>query len=287
MLHTLHGKEKSQLNVILDSSNDNHVTFGLVNNLFNRDENLVLLCYHISPNTYRTKLKGDLTRISFHDGYSDPLTWNSKTNVISDVINKLKDDSTATVIIIDDLRLFERSYTKDDNWLQLFLLLRELSSVHPVFAFLNPNLIEDNKLCSLLHISSFNMRITSTDKHQLYKCESLLQKKSGKVVTEISLLSFKGDDLVISKQQNEKLVNVQEDEQTEVDPASNLTFNLRLTDSEKEARANIVLPYLLNNASKSSYLNNTSSGRSGGRVIYTPDDVDDFDDEDPDDDLDI
>jgi len=88
-----------------------------------------------------------------------------------------------------------------------------------------------------------------------------------------------------------KQENVLESTQQEndVDPTSNLTFNLRLTEGEKEARANTALPYILNESSKLAYLDNSpvvvSSGH--GDVIYMPDDADDFDEEDPDDDLDF
>ena len=78
----------------------------------------------------------------------------------------------------------------------------------------------------------------------------------------------------------------------QVDPASNLTFNLRLTDTEREARSSTVLPYIINDENKAVFLNAQKTPISvgenkGGEVIYTPDDFDDFDDEDPDDDLDI
>ena len=72
-----------------------------------------------------------------------------------------------------------------------------------------------------------------------------------------------------------------------MDPASNLTFNLRLTNSEKVARSNTVLPYLFTDSSKLTHLSRKSNHGCGGDVIYRPDDADDFDEEDPDDDLDI
>ena len=73
------------------------------------------------------------------------------------------------------------------------------------------------------------------------------------------------------------------------DPTSNLTFNLRLTDAERQAKSNTVLPYILNDDNKSAMLvgDGGRTAKGGGEIIYTPDDFDDFDDEDPDDDLDI
>lgn len=66
---------------------------------------------------------------------------------------------------------------------------------------------------------------------------------------------------------------------------------MRLTDAERQAKSNTVLPYLLKEDNKSAMLvgdgGRAAKGGSGGEIIYTPDDFDDFDDEDPDDDLDI
>ena len=79
-------------------------------------------------------------------------------------------------------------------------------------------------------------------------------------------------------------------EATEPDPAANLTFDLRLSLKEKEERSKVVLPYTaargdgMGVASRSS--GHASSG-GGGQIYYQPDDVDDFDESDPDDDLDI
>eukprot|EP00049_Salpingoeca_infusionum_P003816 m.71168 g.71168 ORF g.71168 m.71168 type:complete len:311 (+) comp12285_c0_seq1:151-1083(+) len=95
------------------------------------------------------------------------------------------------------------------------------------------------------------------------------------------------------------------------DPTANLTFNLKLSEQEKKARANISLPYEHTGQSApstgqpaaaksgttavpvSASGNTPASGGSSGQkarsgvIYYEPDEVDDFDDEDPDDDLDL
>ncbi|EGD72432.1 hypothetical protein PTSG_00451 [Salpingoeca rosetta] len=65
------------------------------------------------------------------------------------------------------------------------------------------------------------------------------------------------------------------------DPLTNLTFSLKLTEEEKAMRARTALPYAKTREEKQRALAGT------GAIYYEPDDVDDFDDEDPDDDLDI
>lgn len=64
-----------------------------------------------------------------------------------------------------------------------------------------------------------------------------------------------------------------------MDPTSNLSFNLKLSQEEQAARANLTLPYTFHEKSK--------DNDDKGKIFYQPDDVDDFDEEDPDDDLDI
>lgn len=71
---------------------------------------------------------------------------------------------------------------------------------------------------------------------------------------------------------------------SQVDPTQNLTFNLKLTDNERQARSNLKLPYMYHEEKKSDVAVN-SVGE--GKVFYQPDEADDFDEDDPDDDLNI
>ncbi|KAI9291123.1 hypothetical protein K502DRAFT_153338 [Neoconidiobolus thromboides FSU 785] len=56
-----------------------------------------------------------------------------------------------------------------------------------------------------------------------------------------------------------------------------LSFNLSLTDKQKEAKEQVKLPYLATSQSELKL----------GTIHYHPDDNDDFDEDDPDDDLEI
>jgi hypothetical protein len=59
-------------------------------------------------------------------------------------------------------------------------------------------------------------------------------------------------------------------------PENMSTFKISLSEKDKESRNNLVLPYLPK-----------ENDNSGGKIHYAFDDIDDWDDEDPDDDLDI
>ncbi|KAF9395971.1 hypothetical protein BGX21_009709 [Mortierella sp. AD011] len=112
-------------------------------------------------------------------------------------------------------------------------------------------------------------------------CEVEHKRKSGKVTRETNayhLGSPTGDlivvnvwDVVGDMPDVEKLDL--EESQT-ADPAANLSFNLNLTDEQRRAKNETVLPYM-------------KTQESTGAIYYEPDAADDFDDDDPDDDLTI
>ncbi|KAJ9076045.1 Elongator complex protein [Entomophthora muscae] len=101
---------------------------------------------------------------------------------------------------------------------------------------------------------------------------------SGKVSRERAVLKIDIDsnlacNITYSPYTNpndEPLPEATESEKKEVElPTDISTFNLNLTDKQREARDDLVLPYL------------------SGTIMYHPDDGDDFDEDDPDDDLEI
>ncbi|KAK2461877.1 hypothetical protein APHAL10511_006340 [Amanita phalloides] len=63
------------------------------------------------------------------------------------------------------------------------------------------------------------------------------------------------------------------------DPTQNISFNLKLTASQQESKAQVPLPYTLDG--KASQLPKAAA------ILYDPDSADDIDDDDPDEDLDI
>ncbi|KAM6163951.1 elongator complex protein 5 [Rhynchocyon petersi] len=73
---------------------------------------------------------------------------------------------------------------------------------------------------------------------------------------------------------------------TQVDPTAHLTFNLHLSKKEKEAKDKLILPFQFSSEKQQALLHPGQS-QATGQIFYEPDAYDDFDQEDPDDDLDI
>ncbi|KAI9491362.1 Elongator complex protein 5 [Zychaea mexicana] len=114
------------------------------------------------------------------------------------------------------------------------------------------------------------------------------RKKSGKVQYETNgfYLGSKNNLIVVEASQllGDETAEVSMDvedlkpqQQQQVDPMANLPFNLSLTDNQRRAKDNVELPFMKVQEQQ----------QPSGHIYYEPDAGDDFDDEDPDDDLDI
>ncbi|KAG9289828.1 hypothetical protein G9A89_015408 [Geosiphon pyriformis] len=122
------------------------------------------------------------------------------------------------------------------------------------------------------------------------------KKRSGKVLYETNtyLLDDMGSNLVISQTNGIKEDLDFNEEKTSDPTTANLLFNLSLTEKQKKAKDQVILPYTKvqdqyeTEGSLVGYGDHSSSsggGGGGGSIFYEPDDADDFDEEDPDEDL--
>jgi len=309
------GKERPSLSIFSNQTTEQKIISLLVTDILspthdNEDgEDIVVLCYRNPPTVYQSTYKTGSRKVIFKDCFSDPFGWlgelespaKNRLNVEEELSGALKH----AIVVVDDLLLFGRAHDCIDDfgrWNGLFVdLLCRISRDNYLLVFVNPKLLDDAHVRILMHIASYYANITTANTTHSFKCHSVLRKSSGKVVVARSILNADKEGKLTSSDDTACNSLAPKDSSTassEVDPASNLTFNLRLTDSEREARANTALPYLLTESKKSAYLHESAGVRinkrgggsslvEGGEIVYVPDEVDDFDDEDPDDDLDI
>ena len=120
------------------------------------------------------------------------------------------------------------------------------------------------------------------------------RKKSGKVQYESNgfimleendalLHVVAANQLTLEKEQEPEPVEAM-DVDKKSDPTANLSFNLSLTDEQRKTKENLVLPFM---KAQQLEVSVEEEKKNGGLIYYDPDAADDFDDEDPDDDLDI
>ncbi|KAM9966161.1 hypothetical protein ACTFIR_006353 [Dictyostelium discoideum] len=154
-----------------------------------------------------------------------------------------------------------------------------------IFAILHTDLheYEQSVQKQLQYISSVSIQVTPLSAKLKYS-ESLphpyestitliTKKRSGRVVRNVEYYYINHATGKVEFDSAESLQTKQEEQ--EPDPTQNLSFNLKLTEDEKQARDSVVLPY-----------RHQGNNNEQTLLIEDPDD-EDFDDEDPDDDLDI
>ncbi|EAL69238.1 hypothetical protein DDB_G0276569 [Dictyostelium discoideum AX4] len=154
-----------------------------------------------------------------------------------------------------------------------------------IFAILHTDLheYEQSVQKQLQYISSVSIQVTPLSAKLKYS-ESLphpyestitliTKKRSGRVVRNVEYYYINNATGKVEFDSAESLQTKQEEQ--EPDPTQNLSFNLKLTEDEKQARDSVVLPY-----------RHQGNNNEQTLLIEDPDD-EDFDDEDPDDDLDI
>ncbi|OWF37191.1 elongator complex protein 5-like [Mizuhopecten yessoensis] len=160
------------------------------------------------------------------------------------------------------------------------------ASVEQVVALVHHDLHDNSSLTLVEHTVSTVIRTwpTQSPGHE-FCCNTLHKKISGKIVRIKEHFNI-SDQFEIENITELKTVidSTPQQPTSQVDPAANLTFNLSLTDQEKKARSQVKLPYTYDQKRIEATLNK-SVGE--GKIFYQPDEADDFDEEDPDDDLDV
>lgn len=122
-----------------------------------------------------------------------------------------------------------------------------------------------------LHLGHIANAIASYDTHD---CINVLIKKSGKVYKSKETLCYDFKNNVLKSSPTLKEIKTSEGP-VQQSPASLSTFKIEVDQTNKLEKVKLKLPYM------------SKINEGQGKVIYQPDAVDDWDDEDPDDDLDI
>lgn len=250
-------------------------------------------------------------KIHFHDFASDPLGWNDGKNKIgkkfwiSEIIKNLGDKNT--VIVIDSLSYFLEYFGIQHFCFNLEKIRDIFSSTNCqfcVFSLLHRDLCDVTTVKCLEYVSNQIINLVSEDeisgigekspKIELKNqnlCKIIHKKKGGKIVETIESFFISKNVIVTSKpwQPVNRIKDVEIGDSSDSSPDEEemvrSTFSLKLSKQEKEARSKLVMPY-----TKPAHLKVKMDGDappSGGMIYYEPDEADDFDDEDPDDDLDF
>ncbi|XP_037532101.1 elongator complex protein 5 [Nematolebias whitei] len=291
----LQGIETGGFLVIQDSCSysGRHLLKSFINAALNRTEVVHVLAFDVSEEELKDGLKtSDAQRLHIHNAYSDPLGWTEQQAFtvhqfnfkdLTDLVKQTPHTKPVT-LIIDSLSWILRHVTPPAVCKTLHQL-RKGGAVRAVIVLLHADMHQKGTVGSVCHLATSLIAVAPGGKRDEAMAKITKRSKSGKVLQDEEMFSVNEDFTVTVHSKRsipEQSLNDGEDEQ--VDPTADLTFNLRLSDSELEAKKKLTLPFVFSKEKKTALL---CPGPGSGRIVYEPDANDDYDQEDPDDDLDV
>ncbi|KAK2163201.1 hypothetical protein LSH36_84g10035 [Paralvinella palmiformis] len=247
------------------------------------------------PGTITSLAQHVIDRLTVHNISKDPLGWDGNTTIsmesdFLEYLTRIIDLNKKCAVVIDSISnlILHRGASYTCRVLHKCSTLQRQKDVEtsPVIALIHQDVHDETAMNMICHTAS-----TVIDLHppqsQDYSgsCHILHKKSSGKIIkiTEQYKINRSYDDIINVEEIKQQFGLIDKPQETVADPAANLTFNLSLSEKEKLARSKVVLPYI--QKPERSDVGVSSAG--SGKIFYQPDEADDFDEEDPDDDLDI
>uniref|UniRef100_L7M7L7 Elongator complex protein 5 n=1 Tax=Rhipicephalus pulchellus TaxID=72859 RepID=L7M7L7_RHIPC len=247
------------------------ITDSFTNTWANRGHNVHILSYDREESVIRKCFPpSTIDRIAIHDAFCTPEKCSPSTWM--ECFDKVTEPFT---IVIDSLSTALVYHPFDDIYMGLLCLLRKIKSLQMIVALLHTDVHEEHEVDKLCHLATTTLTPYMRDGASTLGCKTVHRKPGGRVAREDEEFFLKPDlsmtDIKkVAQKQDAKPVTQQPD------PTANLTFNLRLSEEEKAAKDNLVLPYV----------KTASSSKGKGEITYVMEREDDFDEEDdPDDDL--
>ncbi|XP_028654275.1 elongator complex protein 5 [Erpetoichthys calabaricus] len=270
-----------------------------------RNETVHVFEFEISQEEmYSGLTDGTSSSLVFHNGYTDPLNWISNEKPfdfsiqsIKSQIDQSKDkesEAKNVILVLDSLSWLLHHIPITDVCQLLQEPKRKESTVKRIIALMHSELHDQGIVGSVSHMANTVVTLSPIPEFTTVNWEvdpyaigeTVQRKKSGKVNREEECYTVQKDfSLIIHHDlHNRKQAIPKPDNTAQVDPAANLTFNLRLSEEERHAKERLSLPFTFSEKKKHSIL---QPRPGGGKIVYEPDAQDDFDEEDPDDDLDV
>lgn len=228
----------------------------------------------------RAKSRLGNEHLVLHDFVSNNLGWNKLPEMcyFEDIVKHV---GVNDIIFIDSLAHTIYEYGLAETY-RILNLLKNNAGVQQIIALLHQDLLEEKLkiVQSFEHLSTLNINLESRSGTSNKRIQYTYKKVGGKIINETEEFWFEGEKLITKK--NEKLDPKQILEKSvpsEINPETLSTFKIGLSDADKKSRDELVLPYLPKHESR--------DNQQSGNIFYKFDEVDDWDEEDPDDDLDI
>lgn len=294
LLELLQGNDSGGFLLIQDTVNcsGRHLLKSFISAALHRDEDVHVLLYETSEEELNKGFEEIQTqRLRIHNAYKDPLGWTKKTDFtvqhfcLNDLTQLLKQTSHQKnpVVVIDSFSWILR-HVCTTTLCSTLHQLKKGGSVRAIIGLLHGDMHPKGTVGSVCHLATSHITVTPGSTGDSCLAKITKRTKSGKVLQDEHTFSITEDLTVLLHKSSNTVAQQIVQEEEEMDPSANLTFNLRLSDKEREAKEKLSLPFTFSKEKKKAILH---SGANSGRILYEPDANDDFDQEDPDDDLDV
>lgn len=297
LLELLQGGDSGGFLLIQDTVNysGRHLLKCFINAALHREdrENIVhVLCFETSEEELKEGFQDvQIQRLHIHDAFKDPLGWTKKATLTVQHFNfndltrilKLTSQQKTQIVVIDSISWILRHICTATVCSTLHQL-KKGGYVKAIIGLLHADMHQKGTVGSVCHLATSVIAVAPGNTGDNCLAKIMKRTKSGKVLQDEHIFSPREDLTVILHKSSNTAPQQTVQEEHEVDPTANLTFNLRLSDNEREAREKLSLPFMFSKEKKKAILH---SGANMGRILYEPDANDDFDQEDPDDDLDV
>ncbi|XP_060887473.1 elongator complex protein 5 [Labrus mixtus] len=288
----LQGADAGGFVIIQDSirCSGRHLLKSFINAALNREEAVHVLGFEVDEEELKDGLKGSaIDRVHFHNAYTDPLGWTDHPAFtvhqfcLEELTHLVKQSSHSrpATLVIDSLSWILRHHSPIVVCKTLHQL-RKGGAVRAIIALLHADMHQKGTEGSVCHLATSVITIAPGMNGDQAVAKITKRSKSGKVMQDEEIFNI-NKDFTVTVQSKLGPKNTPTEEK-ELDPTANLTFNLRLSDTERKAKEKLALPFVFSKEKKTALLH---SGPGSGRILYEPDSNDDYDQEDPDDDLDV
>lgn len=290
----LQGTDTGAVLIIQDSCSysGQHLLKSFISAALNKEEPVHVLGFDVSEEELKYGLTAPTQRLHFHSAYTDPLGWTNRSAFtvhqfcVEELTHLLKQTShpKPVTLVIDSLSWILR-HVSPPAVCKTLQQLKKGGAVRAVIGLLHADMHQRGTVGSVCHLATSVITVAPGTKGDEAVAKITKRSKSGKVTQDEEIFSIKGDFSVTVLSKTSHAGHRQtEPEEQQTDPTANLTFNIRLSDTEREAKEKLALPFVFSKEKKTALL---QSGPGSGRILYEPDANDDYDQEDPDDDLDV
>ncbi|XP_051528914.1 elongator complex protein 5 [Myxocyprinus asiaticus] len=295
LLNVLQGTEAGGFIIIEDTVkySGRGILKCFINAALKRDEDVHVLVFETPEQELRAGLDSSCVhKLHCHKGFPDPLGWTCKSSftvekfTAQEITRLVKETqhARASVLVVDSLSLVLRHHDP----VVICQRLQELKKggvIKTIIGLLHSDLHQHGIEDIMCHLASTVISVAPVNNERHAVAKTTRRTKSGKVMRGEEYFSVSEDATLSVQTIPHQPGHAQKKEDVaEADPTSNLTFNLRLSKEEREAKEKVALPFVFSQEKKSALLKPTPGS---GRIMYELDANDDFDEEDPDDDLDV